>query len=204
MRRTLLVLLAVPALLAQAPAGSLEELVRCMAGSFSSAAQAREDPEHFSDIRLEVARIWKDRKDGVWLYVEQAAAAFLARPYRQRIYRLTALPDGRFRSDIFTFKGDPLPHAGAWKQGAPLAGLGPEDLEPRKGCAVFLAADGKGGYAGATQAQDCESSLRGAVYATTAVRVDARGMVSWDRGYDKAGAQVWGATAGGYRFLRVK
>lgn len=204
MRRSLLPLLAVQALLAQAPAGSLEELTRFMAGSFSSAAQAKEDPNHFSDIRLEVARLWKDRKDGVWLYVEQAAADSLAKPYRQRVYRLTVLADGRFRSDIFTFKGDPLLHAGAWKQEAPLARFGPEHLEPRKGCAVFLAADGRGGYTGATQAQDCASSLRGAAYATTEVHVDAGGMASWDRGYDRAGAQVWGAVTGGYRFLRVK
>lgn len=207
MHTALTALTAAPALLAgppAAPAGSLEELARFMVGSFSSAAQAAEDPQNFKDIRLQVARIWKGRSDGIWLYVEQAAADALVRPYRQRVYRLTALPDGRFRSDIFTFKGDPLKHAGSARQADPLATLAPEDLETRRGCAVLLTADGRGGYAGATHARDCESNLRGAVYATTEVKVDALGMVSWDRGYDAAGRQVWGATAGGYRFLRAR
>ena len=207
MKSMMLLLLSTPALvLAQAAEskGSLEELTGFMVGSFSSGEQASQDPKHFLDIRLEVVRIWKERKDGVWLYVEQAAAESLAKPYRQRVYRLTLLPDGRFRSEIYSFKADPLKHAGAWKQVAPLGVLSSEDLESRKGCAVLLMADGKGGYAGATHAQDCESVLRGAAYATTEVRVDGRGMVSWDRGYDSAGKQVWGATEGGYRFKRLK
>ncbi len=207
MNPLVLLFLSTPALVLPQAAqskGSLEELTRFMVGSFSSAEQAREDPKHFFDIRLEVARIWKERTDGVWLYVEQAAAESIAKPYRQRVYRLTAGADGRFRSEIFSFKNDPLKHAGAWKQATPLAALSPEDLESRKGCAVLLVADGNGGYAGATQAQECESVLRGASYATTEVRVDGRGMVSWDRGYDLAGKQVWGATAGGYRFTRVR
>ena len=205
MKSLMLLLLSTPALAQAAESkGSLEELTRFMVGSFSSAEQASQDPKHFFDIRLEVVRIWKDRTDGVWLYVEQSAAETLAKPYRQRVYRLTLLPDGRFRSEIYSFKEEPLKHAGAWKQVSPLGALSPEDLESRKGCAVLLAADGKGGYAGATHAQDCESVLRGAAYATTEVRVDARGMLSWDRGYDRSGKQVWGATEGGYRFTRAK
>jgi hypothetical protein len=175
-----------------------------MVGSFSSAAQAKADPANFKDIRLEVARIWKGRTDGVWLYVEQAAAETLHQPYRQRVYRLTALPDGRFRSDIFKFTGDPIRHAGAWRQAEGLKDLGPADLETRTGCAVFLVTDGKGGFIGGTHEKDCESQLRGASYATTEVKLEAAAMTSWDRGFDAQGRQVWGATTGGYRFLRLR
>lgn len=207
MSTTALALLAAPVLVASQPIpakGSMQELARFMVGSFSSAAQAAEDPQNFKDIRLEVVRIWADRSDGPWLYVEQAAAESLAKPYRQRVYRLSMLPGGRFRSDIYTLKGDPLKHAGAGRHSAPLSGLTPEDLEMRSGCAVILAADGNGTYRGSTQARDCESSLRGAVYATSDVQVDALGMVSWDRGFDAAGRQVWGSIAGGYRFRRAE
>lgn len=205
MKRPLTLLAAVPALLAQAPApGPLEDLARCMAGAFSSAEQAREDPAGFSDIRLGVVRIWPGRTDGIWLYAEQAAADALGKPYRQRVYRLSLLPDGRLRSEVHAFKGDPLRHAGAWRQPAPLAGLDPSHLELREGCAVFLVADGKGAYLGGTRDRDCGSSLRGAAYATTEVRIDAAGMTSWDRGFDAAGRQVWGAVQGGYRFKRTE
>jgi hypothetical protein len=29
-------------------------------------------------------------------------------------------------------------------------------------------------------------------------------MVSWDRGFDKEGKQVWGAQKGGYRFVKKR
>jgi hypothetical protein len=48
-------------------------LARYMLGSFSSAEQARNDTDYF-DIELEMARIWRPRTDGIWVYVEQARA----------------------------------------------------------------------------------------------------------------------------------
>ena len=59
-------------------------------------------------------------------------------------------------------------------------------------------------FYGATRENDCESSLRGASYATSEVRLFADAMHSWDRGYDADGVQVWGATAGPYEFLRLE
>ncbi|HRW89883.1 MAG TPA: CpcT/CpeT family chromophore lyase, partial [Flavobacteriales bacterium] len=68
-----------------APAQSLAELASWMTGSFSSAAQAEADTNYYA-IELEMARIWPERTDGVWLYVEQAVAAKKEKPYRQRVY----------------------------------------------------------------------------------------------------------------------
>jgi hypothetical protein len=63
---------------------SLLVAVAWMTGSFSSAEQAAADTNYF-DIRLEIVPIWTTRADGHWLYVEQAAAGYLERPYRQRV-----------------------------------------------------------------------------------------------------------------------
>lgn len=184
--------------------GSLAELGSLLEGSFTSADQAKADPDHFSDIRLEVARIWRDRKDGLWFYVEQAEADKLAKPYRQRVYNLVSLPGGGYQSLIYSFKNDPLVHAGAWKAKEPLKGLDPEALETRRGCAVFLKYDpAHAAYTGSTSAQNCESKHRGATYATTDVSLTASELVSWDRGFDATGKQVWGATLGGYRFRKL-
>jgi len=106
-----------------------KERLRRAAGKGASAAvnlvaPAKADPQHFKDIRLGVARIWKARTDGIWLYVEQAAAESLDKPYRQRVYHLRSLGDGRFQSEIYSLKGNPLRLAGAWRQVAPLADLG--------------------------------------------------------------------------------
>jgi hypothetical protein len=171
-----------------------------MTGSFSSEEQAAADEAYF-DIRLEMARIWKDRKDGYWFYVEQAAATHLDQPYRQRVYHLTAAEDGSFVSEVFAIP-DPLDHAGEFREAEPLSGLTPESLEVREGCAVILLKKGDELFSGATVEHQCRSSLRGASYATSEVTVGPDRILSWDRGFADSGEQVWGAEKGPYIFLR--
>lgn len=175
-------------------------LLQWMSGSFSSHAQSLADTSYF-DIRLEMKPIWTDRKDGAWLYVEQAAAAALARPYRQRIYHVTVEGDV-YRSAVLELPS-PLRFAGAWQNPALLASLTPDSLVAREGCAVMLRAEGDSAFVGETPGHECLSNLRGAVYATSKVRITARGITSWDQGWDAEGRQVWGAEKGPYRFDRV-
>jgi len=85
----------------------LVKLAGFMAGSFSSSEQAAADTSYF-DIRLRMAPIWSERKDGFWLYVEQAVATHEEKPYRQRVYHLTQLSPTIFESDVFTLRA-PLP-----------------------------------------------------------------------------------------------
>jgi hypothetical protein len=33
--------------------------------------------------------------------------------------------------------------------------------------------------------------------------MDARGLTTWDRGFDESDKHVWGAEKGGYEFVRV-
>lgn len=184
-----------------ADAGDLETLVGWMTGSFSSRAQSVADTNYF-DIRLEMAPVWTGRDDGRWFYVEQAVAMHLERPYRQRVYRLTEDPPGTFLSDIYLLP-DPLRFAGAWRDDEPLAALSPDSLTIKEGCTVFLARSADGAFVGETVRGECGSALHGASYATSEVRVTADALVSWDRGWDAEGNQVWGAELGGYVFDRV-
>lgn len=174
-------------------------LASWLEGSFGSAAQAARDPA-FRDVRLHVARIWRDRDDGPWLYVEQAMADALDAPYRQRIYQLIRRSDGALESRVFTL---PSPEAavGAWKDAGRLAGLSPSSLTERAGCEITLRfADDA--FEGATRERACPSDLRGASWASSEVTLRADRLLSWDRGFDADGKQVWGAETGGYEFLR--
>ena len=65
----------------------LKKLAKCMTGTFSSQKQSLLDSTFFH-ISLHMTPIWKKSKDGFWLYVEQAMATGLDKPYRQRIYHL--------------------------------------------------------------------------------------------------------------------
>lgn len=192
--------------------------VRLMTGSFSSEEQSKGDPDNFLDIRLHMTPIWTSRTDGAWLYVEQAAAARLDRPYRQRIYRVatakalgrTDAPADTVISEVYELPGDPLVFASAWREPSRFDALTPESLQARKGCAVFLRGSGTpiapGGpaFVGATRNADCASTLRGATYATSEVEIRPDGLRTWDRGYDASGKQVWGAEKGPYEFKRVQ
>ena len=179
---------------------SSQRLAELMAGSYSSAAQAAADSDYL-EIVLHMTPIWTDRSDGPWLYVEQAAASAQGRPYRQRVYRLVDLDGGAVRSDVYTLPGDALRFAGAWTDGAKLAGLSPDQLTPRAGCSLTLRPVNAGGsFVGSTEGTGCASDLRGAAYATSEATVTADRLISWDRGFDSAGRQVWGAVKGGYVF----
>lgn len=177
-----------------------ERLAALMSGRFSSRAQAAAD-QRFLAIDLRVVRLWPERTDGPWLYVEQARSDAIDRPYRQRVYQLVR--DGAtLRSRVFTLP-DPRAAVGAWREPARLSSLDAAQLSLRAGCDVVLRASAGRAFVGATQGKACASELAGAAYATSQVEIDAGGMTSWDRGFDAADRQVWGAVAGGYRFDRV-
>ncbi|MBU6414531.1 MAG: chromophore lyase CpcT/CpeT [Planctomycetes bacterium] len=182
----------------------LEQLAQLMCGEFSSADQAARDPD-FRDISLKVSRIWPENGDGIWLYVEQAVATMTDRPYRQRVYHLTVVPGARvptFRSDVFTLPGDAKQFVGATKDPSKLSTVTPASLVAREGCAVMLTMTGPGTFAGSTVDRNCQSEFQKASFATSEVTIQSDAVVSWDRGFDHEGKQVWGATKGGYRFVR--
>ncbi len=174
-----------------------------LVGSYSSQKQSQEDKDYF-DIRLRIVPIWSSRTDGPWLYVEQATAAALDKPYRQRVYRLSHVSGNTYRSDVYLLPEPALNYAGAWRNEALFGNLTPERLDLKGGCGVLMTLDpATGVFSGGTQGNGCESTLRGAAYATSEVTMTNDSLVSWDRGYDAAGKQVWGAEKGGYRFDKV-
>ena len=155
----------------------LARLATLMSGSFSSGEQAQQDPDFFH-IVLHMSPIWRDRTDGVWLYVEQAVAQAANKPYRQRVYRLTHQADGTFKSDVYTLPGDPLQYAGAWNDPARLSAVKPEALTLRDGCSISLRAQTDGTFTGATNGTGCASDLRGASYATSEANITPAGLIT--------------------------
>lgn len=176
----------------------LLQLRDLLVGEMDSQTQARSDADYYA-ISLKTIEIWPQRADGPWLYVEQAALSSLDKPYRQRVYRLQR-DGGQLLSRVYLLPDDPLRYAGA--EASAFDELDPEQLQEREGCAVRLSADGEGGFSGATEGQACASDLRGASYATSEVSLSLAGIDSWDRGYNAAGEQVWGAVKGPYQFRR--
>lgn len=198
----LLILLFSPIFLSAQPKASkdLKKIHRWMIGNFSSEIQSKSDSTYF-DIRLSITPIWMDRTDAFWMYVEQATSTSLQKPYRQRIYRLTEKEKGVFESAVFTFD-KPLRYAG--KADEVNVKLTPDSLQNRTGCEVILKKKDRISFTGGTVEKNCPSDLRSARYATSTVTITKDAMLSWDQGFNEKGEQVWGATKGGYLFLKEK
>jgi hypothetical protein len=171
-----------------------------MAGHYDSADQAAADSQ-FYHISLSMVPVRLSDTSYRWLYVEQALGSSPDKPYRVRLYRLEARSPGRFVSRVYTLNDETV-YRQAWENPERKAALDTVTILEREGCAVFIREKGDGVYEGATAAGTCESSLRGARYASSEVWFDATEMRSWDRGYDAFGNQVWGAVSGQYIFKK--
>lgn len=177
----------------------LNKLVELMQGKFSSELQAKNDTSYFN-ISLIMTPIWSDRTDGKWLYVEQAVASNLDKPYRQRIYHLQQYAKDTFTSSIYTIQ-NALSFAGLQNDKSKRDQLTFNLIDLKEGCTVTLVHKNNM-YEGGTYEDKCPSDLRGAKYATTKITLKKGELISWDQGFDSTGKQVWGATKGGYIFIK--
>jgi hypothetical protein len=180
---------------------NLQFLRQCLIGDFSSAVQAQSDSDFF-DIRLRMVPIWPADESTFYLYVEQAVATSIDKPYRQRIYKVIKDDNTHFTSYIYTVS-NPLRLAGKNADDAIFTQLTPDSLILKDGCEVKLTMDQeKMTFAGSTGDRTCPSDRSGAAWTTSKVTIDETKMISWDQGWNAEGKQVWGAVKGGYIFLK--
>lgn len=197
---TLIILFVAISLGCKSERDDLTLLKTWMTGSFSSAEQAASDTSFF-DISLEMVPIWFEREDGPWLYVEQAVAKYKDKPYRQRVYNLVKQKGASIASVVYTIPKS-MRFAGDWQKEKPLKQLTPDSLTRKTGCEVVLKFDNQT-FRGSTVDRNCSSVLRGATYATSEVIITATEIISWDRGFDTDGNQIWGAEKSGYIFKKL-
>lgn len=183
-------------------------LLAYMTGSFSSEAQSKAD-SNFYDIRLHMVEIQMGNEPGNWLYVEQAMGSAQDKPYRQRVYQVVEITLCIYESRVYEFE-NPLQYAGGWNDASKLSNLTFDKLILRDGCSITLKYEHElvgdiniNRFVGSTGATSCPSSLRGASYATSEVIITEDQLLSWDRGWDVNGKQVWGAETGGYIFVKT-
>jgi hypothetical protein len=189
--------------LSQGKTDTFEYLKKCMSGEFSSMLQSQQDSDFF-DIRLRMVPIWSSTPSVFYLYVEQAVSTSIDKPYRQRIYKVEKLSDNDFVSHIYTV-ASPSRLIGKKGDDPIFQQLTADSLQIKDGCEVFLKYHSSTkDFSGATKDGTCPSERQGAKYASSKVTITADQMVSWDQGWNEEGKQVWGATKGGYIFVKQK
>lgn len=176
----------------------MQELVTIMQGHYSSEKQSKADEDYFN-ISLRMIPIWKEK--GNYLFVEQAIFDKQDKPYRVRIYKVHQEGD-TYISEIYIIKNE-KDWIGKWATPKVYDKLTEADIELKQGCQVTLTRVGKNSFVGATGDKTCPSELRGASFANSKVTVTQNEILSWDQGFDKEGKQVWGATKGGYEFIKI-
>ncbi len=189
------------------------ELERLLTGRFDSADQANADKTYFA-ISLRICNVSSSDLGPRVLYVEQARMETLGKPYRQRLYVVERRDERTAVSRVLELTS-PKDWVGACDEPSARSVTKAESAE-RPGCDVVLTRQTNGSFVGSTPDLQwngstfekseggvrCASDLNGATYASSEVTLDEAGLLSWDRGFDDTGKQVWGATAGGYRFVR--
>lgn len=179
----------------------IDTLTAWMTGSFRSATQAAAGAGEHADLRMHAIAVFPERTDGRWIYVERARASKPAEPHWQRLLRLHE-DDGGIVSDLYQMPGDVLRFTGAWRNPALLAELAPERASLRAGCTMRWTRRADGSFEGSTTAGACPSELLHARFAMSTLTVTDALILSWDRGFDESGKQVWGPTSGPYLFAR--
>ena len=176
----------------------VESVVSHLVGIMDTTAQAIRDPEA-PKVRMTTCRVEiLGKLDAVYLYQEQALVESLDRPYRQRFLaiRLTDTPPTVESEALKITKPDKL--IGVCDQEPNLRQISPS-LLGESPCSVYLKPKEEG-YIGITQAEGCPTNIRGAVKITNTIILHQQGMDTWDRGFDAAGNQVWGAQDKPYEF----
>lgn len=175
----------------------------CMQGNFSSEQQSKNDSDFF-DIRLRMVPIWQADQNSFFLYLEQAVSTSTDKPYRQRVYRVEKVDDTTFVSKIYTMN-KPERFTGKNSGDEIFSEFTADSLILKDGCEVKLTFnEERQNFLGTTGDRTCPSERSGAAWATSIVSIDEDKMVSWDRGWDNDGKQVWGSVKGGYIFIKDK
>ncbi|MBP7477056.1 MAG: chromophore lyase CpcT/CpeT [Chitinophagales bacterium] len=182
------------------PDADLSLCANMLVGEFSSESQSKLDSE-FLNISMTMVRIWHNRVDGYWIYVEQSLANKMDKPYRQRIYQLVKKGD-KVISKIYQFN-DPMKYAGAHRDSSKLAQLSIDKLSTKDGCDAILSKI-EDRFEGGTTGKNCLSSLKGATYTSSEIVLTSNMIKTWDRGFDGEDKQVWGSEKGPYIFLKKR
>lgn len=182
--------------------GDLQLLAGWLEGAFDTRQQSQADPTGVRHLLLHVVRIWPQRADGPWFYFEEAAAAAPDRPHRQRVLRLSVAGGDVFELSVFALPADPQRFAGSWLDARRLDAIGPEQLDGRAGCTMYLKRRDDGAFVGATLGMDCPGEEFGSAYMQCDLVIRATRLEVWERVYDGEGRQIAGPTSSPLVFER--
>lgn len=184
----------------RAASNDLVTLARWMAGDFSNAKQALENPKQYAHIHVFFRPLPFDFFSAIGFYSEQVYDYDLWLPYRQGVHRLIDLGD-RIYIENYSLKNS-LIYAGAARDLNILKTITSDCLERRYHCSMVFQRDGNRFHGNVEPGNRCLIEKNGCqTYLDSSVEITETTWVSLDKGLDvNTHQQVWGSTFGPLRF----
>jgi CpeT protein len=186
------------------PLNNIVTLARWMAGDFSNAQQAFDNPKDYAHIHVFFRPLAFEFFSGIGLYSEQVYDYDLWQPYRQGVHRLVDWGD-QIYIENYSLK-NAIFYAGAARDLNILKTITPDCIERRDGCSMIFERDGKRFQGRVEPGNRCLIKKKGCqTYLDSYVEITETTWVSLDRGMDlNTHEQVWGSTFGPLRFEKKK
>ena len=172
-----------------------------MAGRFDTKEQASNNPV-YPALQFYSCEVNAPNLSNKVLYVEESNAATPEAPTRQNLYVFKDNGDGRIVIEMNALN-DPTPYRGLCNR-PQRPRFQVTDLTRLAGCDLYIApSQGEFAFDGGTEGSDClADGTTGALYETVTVVTSATELSIWRKGFDAAGQQVTGTTAGGSIYKR--
>jgi len=142
-------------------------------------------------LRMRVARLWPERADRYWFYLEEVSPADERHVLRQRI--LQFVHDGSvIHALTYRLPGNAADYAGEWRKEHPFAAVRPESLREIEGCRSVWNRVMEVAFAGGTEGDACPGDGPGVRNEHWDFSLSPTELRTWIRGLDAAGNQVDG------------
>lgn len=175
----------------------VEAVVDRLDGIMDTSAQAAAGIK--ADVQMTTCRVsLSDRSSSVYLYQEQSLRESLDSPYRQRFLQIKA---GEEKDTVISQAYKPI-NLQKWSGfcDRPEQQRVVSSKEISQPICTVLLKPKINIYVGTTPPEGCPTKVRGAVKVTNLIILHSQGMDTWDKGFDTAGNQVWGARNESYQF----
>ncbi|NJK37079.1 MAG: chorismate-binding protein [Oscillatoriales cyanobacterium RM2_1_1] len=174
-------------------------LAQRLAGDFSNARQAAENPKDYAHIRVFFRPLPFEFFSGIGFYSEQVYDYDIWSPYRQGIHRFCS-QDNQVYIENYSLN-DGFLYAGAGHEPEILKTIKPDSIQRRHHCSMVFKQENNL-FLGRVEGNQCLIERDGKqTYLISTVELTETNFISWDRGFDlNTHEQVWGSAKGPLKF----
>lgn len=178
----------------------LETIRTWLAGTFSSRAQAMEQPIWFIPVRLWYIPVDQLFETGIGFFTEQTSEHLPNAAYRSRVLQLLSDP---LRLENYKLK-DQKVWAGSASDPERLKALTLSDLTHLPGCRILLRKEQNTYHGQMANAKACRIAETDRSYVHIDFSLSETRFLTLDQGFDcETGTQTWGSRSGPYQYIKI-